>query len=139
MSRHGYVDDGDDDLAMGRWMGAVRSAIRGSRGQAFLRELIEALDAMPEKALVSSVLISESGEVCAMGCVLARRRTDVKDIDPEDYEDVSDVVGLAEAMVREIAYENDEGGWRETPEQRWARMRRWAEKRLLPKEDTDAP
>jgi hypothetical protein len=131
MSRHGYTDDGDDDnLAMGRWIGRVRSAIRGKRGQAFLREMIAALDAMPEKKLARSVLVGAEGEVCAMGCVLKARGTDVTNVDPEEYETVAEVTGLAEAMVREIAYENDEGSWRETDEQRWTRMRKWAEKEI---------
>ena len=133
MSRHGYVDDGDlEPLEWGRWHGSVLSAIRGKRGQAFLREMIAALDAMPEKRLVRSELVTKDGDVCAMGCVLAKRGTDVKAVDPEDYGTVANVVGLAESMTREIAYENDEGSYKETPEQRWARMRNWAEKNLRP-------
>ena len=44
MSRSGYGDDyGDDDpLAIGRWRGAVNSAIRGKRGQQTLREILAA-------------------------------------------------------------------------------------------------
>lgn len=47
MSRSGYVDDCDDMLALGRWRGAVRSAIRGARGQSLLREALVILDALP--------------------------------------------------------------------------------------------
>lgn len=131
MSRHGYIDECDlDQFALIRWRGAVLKAIRGKRGQAFLREMIAALDAMPEKALAESVLVGKEGEVCAMGCVLKQRGTDTKEIDPEDYEAVAKITGLAEAMVREIAYENDEGWYDETPEKRWTRMRAWAEKNL---------
>lgn len=134
MSRHDYADDGDlDDLALGRWRGAVRSAIRGKRGQAFLREMIDALDAMPEKRLIDSALITEDGEVCAMGCVLKKRGVDVAGVDPEESEVVAEITGLAEAMVREIAYENDSDfNWRETeaPEHRWTRMRAWAVRHL---------
>lgn len=44
MSRHGYSDDCHDDiLSFGQWRGQVASAIRGKRGQAFLKELIAAL------------------------------------------------------------------------------------------------
>lgn len=132
MSRHGYVDEGELDwLQFGRWQGAVRSAIRGKRGQAFLREMIEALDTMPEKKLYPSVLIGDDGETCAMGCVLAKRGTDTTGVDPEEPDDVAKVTGLASAMVREIAYENDESGaYQETSEARWARMRHWAESKL---------
>lgn len=52
MSRSGYADWCDDNWAMIRWRGAVASAVRGKRGQAFLRELATTLDAMPEKRLI---------------------------------------------------------------------------------------
>jgi hypothetical protein len=39
-----------------RWRGAVASAIRGGRGQAFLREMLAAMDAMPVKRLVANEL-----------------------------------------------------------------------------------
>jgi hypothetical protein len=45
MSRSGYSDD-LDPLALGRWRGRVASAMRGKRGQAFLREMLAAMDAM---------------------------------------------------------------------------------------------
>lgn len=57
MSRSGYVDDMCDQWALIRYRGAVSSAIRGKRGQAFLREMLAALDAMPEKRLISGVLV----------------------------------------------------------------------------------
>lgn len=53
MSRSGYVDDMDDTLALGRWRAQVASATRGKRGQKLLRDLLAALDAMPEKRLVA--------------------------------------------------------------------------------------
>ncbi len=56
MSRSGYCDDIDDPLALGRWRGQVKSATRGQRGQKLLREMLAALDAMPEKRLVSGAL-----------------------------------------------------------------------------------
>ena len=57
MSRSGYVDDMCDEWALIRYRGAVKSAIRGKRGQAFLREMLAALDAMPEKRLISGALV----------------------------------------------------------------------------------
>lgn len=60
MSRSGYGDGDDfDPLAVGRWRAQVRSATRGKRGQAFLKGILEALDAMPEKRLVRSVLVND--------------------------------------------------------------------------------
>lgn len=43
MSRSGYNDYSIDNWDLIRWRGQVASAIKGKRGQAFLRELIEAL------------------------------------------------------------------------------------------------
>ena len=70
MSRSGYVDADDCDEGEQwrhiRWRGAIKSAIRGKRGQAFLREMLDALDALPQKRLVPNVLQeaewSEDGE-----------------------------------------------------------------------------
>jgi len=133
MSRSGYSDD-CTDWSLICWRGAVKSAIRGKRGQEFLREMIAALDAMPEKALVVGSLQTEEGDVCAMGAVALKRGLDVKDVDPEDREQVAETFGIARAMAAEIAYENDEDFcWpKESPQQRWVRMRKWAEENLNP-------
>lgn len=107
MSRSGYTDEPDDNFALIRWRGAVKSALRGARGQAFLRELAAALDAMPEKTLTVGELQSE-GEFCALGVVGAARGLDLSKIDTEDWQQLSQVFGIAEAMAREIMFENDE-------------------------------
>jgi hypothetical protein len=132
MSRAAYSDDLDQwDFI--RWRGAVKSALRGKRGQAFLRELIVALDAMPEKRLVPDDLRDAEGDVCALGAVGVARGMNLSMLDPDEPETVADAFSLAEAMAKEIMYENDEGGpWKETPEHRWKRMRQWAERHLLP-------
>jgi hypothetical protein len=133
MSRSGYSDDYDmENWSHIRWRGAVASSIRGKRGQAFLRELVEALDAMPVKALIAHDLYKE-GAVCAMGSVGLKRGVDMSKIDVEDYARVADVFGIASPLVQEIEYLNDEGGWHDdTPEVRWRRMRDWAAGCLAP-------
>lgn len=136
MSRSGYTDDcWDDDGANWRmicYRGAVASAIRGKRGQAFLREMIEALDALPEKRLIAEELRTPEGDCCAMGAVAIRRGVDVSDLDPWDKESVAFVMGISVSLAREIAFENDENGWsgHTSPEARWSAMRRWAEGQL---------
>ena len=68
MSRSGYTDDYDGwDLI--RWRGAVHSAIRGRRGQAALREIIAALDALPEKWLAANSLETADGDYCTLGAL----------------------------------------------------------------------
>lgn len=127
MSRSGYSDDYDfDNWSHIRWRGVVASAIRGKRGQQFLKELVEALDAMPERRLIAHDLYKD-GAVCAIGSVGLKRGVEMSKIDVEDYEQVATVFGIASPLVQEIEYLNDEGGWHDdTPETRWSRMRQWA-------------
>lgn len=107
MSRSGYTDD--DDGGLGLWRGAVTRAIKGKRGQAALRELAAAMDAMPNKALAAESLVTEDGEFCTLGVLGQARGIDMAEIDPDDWDAVAARFGLAPAMVREIVYENDEG------------------------------
>lgn len=124
MSRSGYSDDIEQwDLI--RWRGQVASAIRGKRGQAFLRELRDALDAMPEKKLIAHELQNDCGGVCAIGSVGVQRCVDMAPLDPEDPQGVAAAFGIAHQLVQEIEWMNDEAGWHDTPEGRWARVRGW--------------
>ncbi len=134
MSRSGYSDCCDDNWALICWRGAVNSAIKGKRGQAFLRELIAALDALPEKKLIAHEL-EEAGEFCALGAVGKCRGMDIKNIDPEDPQSVAKAFGIAPALAREIVFMNDESHHYcpEPPENRWRRMRAWAEGELVHK------
>lgn len=149
MSRSGYSDDFDcDQWAHICYRGAVKSALKGKRGQAFLRETLAALDAMPVKELAPDSLVNEAGQYCTLGAVGAARGIDMTNIDAEDAEQVAKAFGIAEVMAREIVYYNDEAErsiWTErhgppkslfwndlghdcrdaTPAERWARMRKW--------------
>jgi hypothetical protein len=126
MSRSGYTDDYDNNWRLIMWRGQVASAIRGKRGQSMLKDLLTALDAMPEKRLISNDLVNSEGEVCAIGALGKSRGIDMATIDPEDPDQVSAVFNIAPQLACEIAYENDEGRWRtETPEERYQRMRDW--------------
>lgn len=140
MSRANYSDD-LDNWAMIKWRGAVTSATRGKRGQQLLMELAEAMDAMPVKELITNELEAD-GSYCALGVVGAKRGMDLKAIDPEDSEKVAKEFNVAEALAREIVYINDEcpvnhklvdGKWiyaRETPAERWTRVRAWVAAQL---------
>lgn len=109
MSRSGYSDDfGDDDpLALGRYRAQVRSAIMGKRGQALLRELLAAMDAMPEKRLVAGELEAD-GEFCALGVVGHARGLNLSNIDSYDVESLGPKFNIAEQLAREIMWVNDD-------------------------------
>jgi hypothetical protein len=109
MSRSGYSDDyGDDDpLVLGRYRAQVGSAIRGKRGQALLRELLTALDAMPDKRLVAGELEAD-GQFCALGVVGQARGLNLASIDTYDVESLGPKFNIAEQLAREIMWVNDD-------------------------------
>lgn len=134
MSRAGYSED-LDNWQLIRWRGQVASAIRGKRGQAFFKALVEALDGMPEKELVSGDLQDDSGCMCTLGALAKHKGLNLDQLDTYDYDDLGQQFGIAYQLAQEVMYENDEGStchliggaWvRETPELRWQRMRNWA-------------
>jgi hypothetical protein len=128
MSRSGYSDDCEN---LNLYRATVERAIRGQRGQKFLRELASTMDAMPEKRLIKSELIAETGEMCTIGVVCKARNLDVEKVDVYEPKQVGNLVDIASQMAAEIEYENDERGpYDETPEQRWTRMRNWVSENL---------
>ena len=112
MSRSGYTEDCgdyDDDNRSLLWRGAVQSAMRGKRGQAFLTELLAAMDALPARRLVAGDFEApETGmpfasrrDVCALGAL-------DPSVDEYDAEYLADRFGIARALAAEIVYQNDE-------------------------------
>ena len=138
MSRSGYSDD-CDGWQLIRWRGAVASAMRGQRGQAFLKEMLAAMDALPEKRLIADDLetpatgmpfSTKGGEVCAIGSVGKARGIDMAKVDPHEHEMVAAAFGIPHSLACEIMFWNDD--WRsETPEARFARMRKWIESQIV--------
>jgi hypothetical protein len=137
MSRSGYNEC--DGWELIRWRGQVASAIKGKRGQAFLRELVAALDAVPGKRLIANSFQTETGEVCALGAVGRARDALMTDLGPDEWgeidrDKVADRFDIAMAMAAEIMWVNDDSDYYpraiETPEQRWARVRAWAVKQI---------
>lgn len=131
MSRSGYHDD-CDQWPLICWRGAVTSAIRGKRGQAFLIELLDALDALPKPELIAHELEEGDGAVCALGAVGKRRGIELVDLDPENWGRLASTFGIAEAMAREVMFINDEDApYNETPAARFQRVRRWVESQIV--------
>lgn len=128
MSRSGYSDECEN---LELYRATVERALRGQRGQAFLRELAKSLDAMPEKILIAGELVNEHGECCTLGVVCKARQLDVSDVDYYDPDSVAKAVGVARSMAAEIEHLNDEWGRPgELPNERWKRMRRWVDENL---------
>lgn len=131
MSRSGYIDDFDDQWSHIMYRGAVASATKGARGQKLLRDLLDALDKLPEPKLIANEL-EKDGEVCALGAVGRARGIDMAGIDPECSEVVASKFDIAGALAREIVFMNDDAFYHETPEQRFIRMRKWVVSKIRP-------
>lgn len=130
MKRSRYSYDGDNWQFI-RWRGAVNSAIKGARGQEFLRDLAEALDAMPNKRLIANEFRNTDGDFCALGVLGAERGIDMSNLDPYDRETIASAFEIAPALAAEVVFENDEAGfYNENPKARWKRMRQWVESNL---------
>lgn len=129
MSRSGYTDDCE---FLELYRASVDRAIRGKRGQKFLRDLAAAMDSMPEKSLIQGDLIDDNGQCCAIGSLCKYRGLDVSSIDAGDSLEVGNLVDIARSLAAEVAYENDEAfRGLESPEQRWQRMRKWVDSNII--------
>lgn len=155
MSRSGYsdgdCDSTEDMLRMYAWQANVRRCIGGRKGQAFMWQLYLALEALPERALVTGALVNRDGHYCALGAVARFRGLEIPEHfretaegEPDEYEfaeAMGPFLGIKDMLAREVMYENDDGDeWHETPgppkrhctlrradtpEERWQRMRAW--------------
>lgn len=151
MNRSNYSDDCDDLLALGRWRGRVASALRGARGQALLRRLAAALDAMPVKKLAcitSGDGLSQDGCDCALGVLARLEGVPLDDSEPETLGRLFNVwYGLA-AEVMWIndeqyshdyyygpkRYEGEQLRWASpSDEGRWVHVRDWVARHLKEK------
>lgn len=133
MSRSGYSNEFGDDFnnQMELYRNTVHQAIKGKRGQAFLHELLEALDALPEKRLISESLVTSEGECCALGAIYLKRGISCKERDA-DADMAAKELGIAHCLAAEIVYQNDEGlyGRDITPEKRWEYIHAWVTRLL---------
>ena len=162
MSRSGYSDGDCDDtesfLRMCGWQANVKRCIAGRHGQGFLWELYQALEALPERRLITGALEAH-GAYCSLGAVAWARGLPIpetlrgevdEDLEyelAEMYEGMGHMLGIKDMLAREIMWVNDEDDRlhyvegppqhryseptrEETPEERWHRVRRWVVTRL---------
>lgn len=134
MSRSQYVEANELGGKLNLYRANVARTIKSKKGQAFLREMAAAMDAMPAKRLIEGELITKDGEVCAIGSVCKARGLDVSGIDPGDPASVAACVGISHILAAEIEFENDDDFYwdsKETPVSRWVRMRKWIDSKLV--------
>jgi len=128
MSRSGYCEDDEENL-FGLYRGNIERASRGKRGQKFFRELVAALDALPEKRLIVGALEEQEGAVCALGALRKAKGIPLEPLRESDWDALGDAFDVAPMLTQEVMFENDDDfGYHDdtTPEQRWKRMRAWA-------------
>jgi len=136
MSRLYQDDYGFEPWMEGQQAGALKSAIRGQRGQRLLRDLVAGLDALPAPELSAGALEDEAtGCCCAFGAVRRYRGAAAvplyfdpmeEDLDPPHYAEPFDV---APALAWAVVDSNE--GWSDSNQesarrQRWERVRAWA-------------
>ena len=100
MSRSGYSDDYNDEHgALAMWRGRILSATKGKRGQQFFRDLVAALDAMPEKRLIANSLEDDdTGAVCALGCLAKAKGAVLDPDDTTDYDKLGATFNIAPCL-----------------------------------------
>jgi hypothetical protein len=145
MSRINYdCDDENFPNQSQLYWQAQQNALRGKRGQALLRELEQALVALPAPRLIEGDFCAE-GEVCALGAVALRRELEagadfqaaVAKLEDESsghasWEGVSfaaERLGLPAALASAVVQENDIDS-PITPEQRYRRVLDWVRRQL---------
>ena len=129
------------------WMDLYRAnverSIHSKAGQARLRELREALLALPAKALEADIFAEgtrEQPRVCALGAwALHKHGGDVdaahamvpRDGDDCETQQALKAHGWPKLVVFEAIYMNDEGSYRvQTPAQRYDYIMRWLDENL---------
>ena len=111
----------------------MSSATKGKRGQVFFKALLDSLDGMGVKRLITGEL-EVSGEFCALGVLGFSSGVDMAVIDPYEPQEVSEAFDIAGALAQEVMFMNDEYYYFvdfETPEQRWVRMRKWVSEQIV--------
>jgi hypothetical protein len=141
VSRLYQNDYGDAEPWMyGQQVGALKSALRGQRGQRLLRDLVAGLDSLPTPELSAGALEDEAtGCCCAFGAVRRYRGAAAvplwfhpmeEDLDPPHFAEPFDV---APALTWAVVAANEE--WSTSNKEayrrrRWERVRAWAVRHL---------
>ena len=147
MSRVHYTNDDwgsiEATLNYGRWERNSVTTLRSKRGQAALRELEQALLALPEPKLYANTFceVTEEGEVqaCVLGALAYVRGLEVpdsfnwgEDSDPAEEQAywANAAFGIAYTLAWNLIERNDEIYGKLTPEERYTKMLAWIRDQL---------
>jgi hypothetical protein len=145
MSRINYCEDEDFNNQSLLWEANQERAIRGRKGQAALRELEQALLALPEKKLIVDELENAQGEVCAIGALAKFKGRENPRVNwgdtpvdepladgvilPDEVQevtlDLAESLGVPRLVALAVIYENDERAYALDPTLRYGRLLRW--------------
>lgn len=88
--RIGYSEDEDYPGQFELWQANCRRSLQGKAGQASLRELEQALLALPKKRLIANRLKDADGEVCALGALAEYKGREIPVSDADDFSEWED-------------------------------------------------
>jgi hypothetical protein len=93
-----------------RYRGALRNAIKGKRGQAFLKELLEAIEALPEKKLAVGAFRDRDGCASALGALALKRGHSPDELAGFHYmtpDQLARFFGIQPVLIRHIVHMHD--------------------------------
>jgi hypothetical protein len=136
-------DDEDFNNQAALYQANTDRALRGKRGQVFLREMEEALLMLPKKELINGAVCRE-GQVCAIGALALKRKRDAGDSisaalywlekeAPDEWSEADSTAAYAsehldvlERLAYRMAWINDRyEPEEETSEKRYERVLKW--------------
>lgn len=108
--RIGYSEDEQFPGQFGLWQANCARQLLGKKGQTALKELEAALLALPSKRLIADQLVSENGDVCAIGALALHKGATTAQLAEEDdeaMEDVGESFGLPRLVAWKVVEYND--------------------------------
>lgn len=128
------------------WDANVERALNGRKGQAMLRELEQALLALPHKRLIDSDF-KQDGDVCVVGALAIQRVKRFLETDDfqtaysglPDFEGEPDEIawyaethlGMSRLLAWHLQFKNDEEYAGASPELRYDNMLQWVRSRIV--------
>jgi len=132
-----YVNEDNEENTYGLWVGSAKKAIGGKKGQAFLKELRQAILNLPKRELFKDRFNKEGG-VCALGALGLKRNMDMCELDsqiendePVETKFIAHKFGITPTLAWEIIYANDDERSSVTPSKRYRRFLKWLDKKII--------